>query len=80
MIWCDGASTVTSSWVRLPGCSISADACSTNGASPASPGSYFTGLPWLTRRSSGIVRGMVIDAAEVSARIAARAEEWRVAA
>ena len=51
-----------------------------NGVTLPAPGLYAVGLPWLTRRSSGIVRGMVIDAAEVTSRIAARSEERRLAA
>jgi putative flavoprotein involved in K+ transport len=49
------------------------------GIATAAPGMYAVGLPWQTRRSSGIVYGMARDARKVAERIVARSE-LRIAA
>jgi putative flavoprotein involved in K+ transport len=50
----------------------------TAGATPAH-GLWVVGLPWLTRRSSGILYGMRSDGLEIAARISARARDARPA-
>ena len=63
VIWCTGFTTDLS-WVRLP---ILDDTGRprTNRCSTPVPGLWLVGLPWLTRRRSGILYGLPDDAAEV---------------
>jgi putative flavoprotein involved in K+ transport len=63
VLWCTGF-TGDLSWVNLPVLDDAGrprnDRCRS-----AVPGLWFLGVPWLTRRRSGILHGMPTDAAEV---------------
>ena len=65
VIWATGF-TGDLSWVRLPILDDRGDPLHDRCASPV-PGLWYIGFPWLTRRQSGILFGMPVDAAEVTA-------------
>lgn len=65
VVWCTGF-TGDLSWARLP--ILDADGRPRNdGCASPVPGVWFVGFPWLTSRSSGILRGLPGDAADVAA-------------
>jgi putative flavoprotein involved in K+ transport len=72
VIWATGF-RADFSWLQMPMLSASGLPFHTGVTLPA-PGLYAVGMPWLTRRGSGMVYGMGRDAAHVAQRIVARSE------
>ncbi len=63
VLWCTGF-TGDLSWVRLPVLDDAKRPRNDRCRSPI-PGMWFIGVPWLTRRRSGILHGLPTDATEV---------------
>ncbi|MBA2714379.1 MAG: NAD(P)-binding domain-containing protein [Rubrobacteraceae bacterium] len=68
IIWCTGF-TGDFSWVHLPVLDDTGQPKHDDGAT-TEPGVWFVGLPWLTRRSSGIFLGFPSDAAKIAGAVA----------
>ena len=69
IIWCTGF-TGDFSWVHLPVLD-GAGQPKHDGGCTTEPGVWFVGLPWLTRRSSGIFLGFPTDADKIAGAVAA---------
>jgi putative flavoprotein involved in K+ transport len=70
IIWCTGF-TGDFSWVRLPVLDDAGQPRHRGGAT-SDPGVWFVGLPWLTRRKSGIFFGFPDDADKIADEVKAR--------
>src|SRR5215218_239957 len=68
IIWCTGF-TGDFSWVHLPVLDGAGQPKHEDGAT-AEPGVWFVGLPWLTRRSSGLFLGLPSDATKIAGAVA----------
>jgi putative flavoprotein involved in K+ transport len=69
IIWCTGF-TGDFSWVHLPVLD-GAGQPKHHGGTTTEPGLWFMGLPWLTRRSSGLLLGFPSDAEKIAGAVAA---------
>lgn len=68
IVWCTGF-TGDFSWLHLPVLDDDGMPRHEKGISPE-PGIYFIGFPWLSRRKSGIIYGVVEDAERIASAIA----------
>jgi putative flavoprotein involved in K+ transport len=71
VIWATGV-TGEFAWLRVPGALDASGLPVHHDGVSSVPGLYFIGLPWLSRRKSGIVLGVGDDAAEVIAHLRGR--------
>jgi putative flavoprotein involved in K+ transport len=62
------------SWLHLPILDDAGQPVHVDGAT-TEPGVWFIGLPWLSRRSSGILFGFPIDAERIATAIASRVSD-----
>jgi putative flavoprotein involved in K+ transport len=72
IIWATGF-TGDFTWLKMPILGTDGRPLHRNGATP-SAGLYVVGLPWLTRRSSGMLHGLMRDAQLVAAQITRTSE------
>ena len=70
IIWCTGFAG-DFSWVHLPVLDRRGQPAHDGGAT-AEPGVWFVGLPWLTRRASGVFLGLPSDAERIATAVTAR--------
>lgn len=70
VVWCTGF-TAGFPWLHVPTLDADGQPVHIRGVSPV-PGVYFTGIPWLTSRGSGLIRGADEDARQVVEHLAAR--------
>ena len=71
VIWCTGLDG-DFSWVHLPGVLDAEGRPAHERGVTGCPGVYFTGLPWLSARRSGLVTGVEHDAPRIAGLVAAR--------
>jgi putative flavoprotein involved in K+ transport len=71
VVWCTGLDG-DFSWVRLQGVLDAQGRPAHERGVTACPGIYFTGLPWLSARRSGLVTGVEHDAPRIAGLVAAR--------
>ena len=71
VVWCTGLDG-DFGWVRLPGVLDAEGRPAHERGATACPGVYFTGLPWLSARRSGLVTGVEHDAPRIAGLVAAR--------
>lgn len=71
VVWCTGLDG-DFGWVRLPGVLDAAGRPAHERGVTACQGVYFTGLPWLSARRSGLVTSVECDAPRIAGLVAAR--------
>ncbi len=71
VVWCTGLDG-DFGWVRLPGVLDAQGRPAHEHGVASCPGVYFTGLPWLSARRSGLVTGVEHDAPRIAELVAAR--------
>jgi putative flavoprotein involved in K+ transport len=71
VVWCTGLDG-DFGWVRLPGVFDGNGRPAHERGVTVCPGVYFTGLPWLSARRSGLVTGVEHDAPRIAALVAER--------
>ncbi len=77
IVWCTGF-TGDFSWVHLPILDTAGQPVQEEGAT-TEPGVWFTGLPWLSRRRSGILYGFPHDADRIASAISSRVSDRKSA-
>jgi putative flavoprotein involved in K+ transport len=77
VVWATGF-TGDFSWLYLPILDDAGQPVHVDGAT-TEPGVFFVGLPWLSRRNSGILHGFPIDAHRIAAAISARVSDRKSA-
>jgi putative flavoprotein involved in K+ transport len=65
-------------WVRLPGVLDGNGRPAHEWGVTACPGVYFTGVPWLSARRSGLVTGVEHDAPRIAGLVMARCRRRRI--
>jgi putative flavoprotein involved in K+ transport len=71
VVWCTGLDG-DFGWVRLPGALDAQGKPAHEHGVTSCPGVYFTGLPWLSARRSGLVTGVEHDGPRIAELVAAR--------